>query len=322
VEEVRRTPGHELARHGPAEAVDAWSYTVWPREDGSGAITGLMVEVRDRTTETEGTRRLEQFADQIRQINERLLGSALREQEWAEKAEAAARAKSDFLAMMSHELRTPLNGIIGHTEVLSGEVIGPINAKQREGLQRISNCSADLLQLIDDVLTYSRVEAQRVPVRPERVDLCRLARETVALVEPLAMKKRLELSVSTPDGSLRVETDPQMVRQILLNLLGNAVKFTERGSVRLEVASQSGEIRLRVRDTGLGIARADLDRIFEPFVQSEAVMTRRFAGTGLGLPISRTLATVLGGTLTLESTPGEGATFTLHLPRSAPSAAL
>jgi signal transduction histidine kinase len=309
----------EIARRRAVGEDVMWSCTAWPLQDRAGAVTGLVVEVRDHTKGAEQVRHLQQMAGEIRQINERLLRSALQEQEWAEKAEAAARAKSDFLAMMSHELRTPLSGIVGYTEVLLSEMIGSINPKQRDGLKRINACSGHLLEMIDDILSYARLEAQRVQVRSRVVNLCEVAHEAAAVIEPLAAEKRLDFRIEVPERALLLETDPHWVRQILLNLLGNAVKFTEAGDVALELREESPGIGLRVRDTGIGISAEDLERVFEPFVQGEDVMTRRFGGAGLGLPISRSLAAVLGGTLTVESAPGRGSVFALHLPHDAPA---
>jgi PAS domain S-box-containing protein len=310
----------EVPRHRAAGEHAVWSCTVWPLRNGSGETHGLVVEVRDRTHEAESTRRLQEMADEIRGINERLLRSALQEQEWAEKAEAAAKAKSDFLSMMSHELRTPLSGIVSYAEILLGEMLGPINERQRNGLRGITSCSAHLVQMIDDVLDYARVEAQSVQVRPEGADVCRLAQEVVAMIEPLAAEKGLRFLPAIPDRPLPLETDSQKVRQILLNLLGNAVKFTDRGEVRLEVHEEKAGVCLCVRDTGTGIPPEDMERIFEPFVQRESVMTRRYGGTGLGLPISRSLAYLLGGELTARSTPGRGSEFVLRLPWMLPAA--
>jgi PAS domain S-box-containing protein len=307
-------PDFAVPRRRADGAHAVWSCTVWPLGSGSGETTGLIVEVRDRTHEAESVRRLEEMADQIRLINERLLRSALQEQEWAEKAEAAARAKSDFLSMMSHELRTPLSGIVGYTDILLGEMVGPINEKQRDGLRRITSCSTHLVQIIDDVLDYARMEAHSIQVRTDRVDLCRVASEAAAIIEPLAARKGLRFLAAVPNRPLPLRTDSQKVRQILLNLLGNAVKFTDAGEVRLEVREEGAGVYLCVRDTGIGISSEDLERIFEPFVQTEAVATRRFGGTGLGLPISRSLARLLGGEVTAESRPGHGSTFMLRLP--------
>jgi signal transduction histidine kinase len=305
----------ELARRDGAPGHAVWSYTVWPRRDGSGAPVGLVVEISDRTPQVEAQRHLEEMADQIRQINERLLRSALEEQDWAEKAEAASRAKSDFLAMMSHELRTPLTGIVGYTDVLDAGVPGPVTARQRECLDRIRLCSEQLTELISDVLSFAQVETHTLQVSPERVDLCALAREAAAVVEPVAARKGVDLRVETPEAELTTETDPMRARQILLNLLSNALKFTEQGTVRLEVLAEPDTAVFRVSDTGIGISAADLDRVFEPFVQSEQVTTRRYGGTGLGLSITRSLATMLGGRVEVRSTLGVGSTFSVRLPR-------
>jgi signal transduction histidine kinase len=308
---VRRRAGGESA---------VWSCTVWALGSGSNGARGLVIELRNRTHEAGQVENLREMADQIRQINERLLRSALQEHEWAEKAQAAAKAKSDFLSMMSHELRTPLNGIVSYADVLLGQITGPVNDRQREALQRINACAAQLIELIEDVLAFAQAEEKSLQMRLRCVDLCDVVREVVAVIEPMAARKHLRFRAELPEGSLPLETDPRWVRQILLNLVGNAVKFTMEGEVLIDVREEVEEIAFWVTDTGIGISTDELERVFEPFVQSEAVMTRRFGGTGLGLPISRSLAALLGGTLTAESVPGQGSTFGLHLPRAAAAA--
>jgi PAS domain S-box-containing protein len=312
----------QISRRRAGDDTAIWSYAVWSVRDPHGTVTGLGIEVRDRTHEVESTRKMLEMADQIRQFNERLIGSALREQEWAERAEAAAKARSDFVAMMSHELRTPLNGIVGYLELLDGGYQGPLTGSQRDSLQRISRCASQLLTLVEDVLSFARVEAESLQPRPEPVDLRLIVRDVAAILKPLAAAKGVALHLDGADAPLTLVTDGAMVRQILLNLAGNAVKFTEAGEVRLELEPDLDDrecIRLSIRDTGIGILAEDLERVFEPFVQSEAVMTRRFGGTGLGLPISRAYATALGGGITAQSAPGQGATFVLSLPREAPT---
>lgn len=311
----------EVERRRADSETALWSYTVWPAPIGSNDAQRLILEVRDQTEQMRSVQRLQDLTVDIRQINERLLSSAIREQAWAEKAEAAAKAKSDFLAMMSHELRTPLTGIVGYTDVLETEVPGPITDRQQECLDRIRTCSDHLLGLIEGVLAFAQLEAETTKFRPERVDLCKVAREAAAIIEPVALRKGLSLAVETPVSTLAVETDMEKVRQILLNLLGNAVKFTDRGEVTLQLEVEPDLVRLLVSDTGIGIRPADLERIFEPFAQMEEVTRRRFGGTGLGLAISRTLAAMLGGGMNVQSTPGEGSTFTLSLPRSGQVAA-
>jgi PAS domain S-box-containing protein len=310
--------GREVTR-GKALSAEVWSYTVWPLDRGSGAPAGLVLEVRDQTERSQVQQRLEDMAELIRQINERLLRSALQEQEWADKAEAANQAKSDFLSVMSHELRTPLTGIMAYTDILDGEVMGPLTDRQRESLARIKACSVHLLELIDDVLSFAKVEAHNAEVHLERVDLCSLVQEAAAVIEPVAARKGLELRISTPDAPLTAETDPQKVKQILLNLLSNAVKFTDQGEVSLEASADNGAIHLSVSDTGRGISGPDLERIFEPFVQTESVTTRQFGGTGLGLAISRALARMLGGDVSVQSTPGKGSVFSVVLLQQPPA---
>jgi signal transduction histidine kinase len=235
------------------------------------------------------------------------------------RAVVASRAKSDFLAVMSHELRTPLQAIIGYTELIADGITGPVSDEQREQLGRVRTSSHHLLSLIDQILTFSRVDAGKEAVHVERVDICALAREAVALVEPNAEAKGIAIVVHVPATACYVETDPTKVRQILLNLLSNAVKFTEHGTVELTLRPSAESVNIAVRDTGLGIAPENLERIFDPFWQVEHMRARRIAGTGLGLSVTRKLARLLGGDITVESALGHGSTFTVRLPLSAPA---
>jgi len=309
----------ELSRERPGgDGAVVWSCTVWPVDDGAGGTVGLVLEVADRSERSRGRRRLEEMAAEIREINERLLRSAIQEQEWAEQAEAGNRAKSNFMAIVSHELRTPLNGIIGYTDVLDAEVDGPLSEGQRNSLERIRCCSEQLTELIDDVLQYTQVEMHVHEVQIERVDLCELARQTLSVFEPAAAQKGLSLRSAVPEAPLAVDSDTRKLRQILLNLLGNAVKFTDRGEVLLELHEAEGVVECTVRDTGPGIPASQQERIFEPFVQAEPPTTRRFGGTGLGLAISRSLAQRLGGDVQVRSTQGEGAAFSLRIPSTPP----
>jgi signal transduction histidine kinase len=229
------------------------------------------------------------------------------------EAEEANRAKGQFLANMSHELRTPLNAIIGFSDLLDAEIAGPLTPVLRTQLERIGLGAWHLLQFIEEILSFTRLEAGREEVQRERLNLDALVRETATLMEPLAAGKSNEFICHLPER-LEVTTDPGKVRQILLNLLSNAVKFTEDGRVELDARAEDDVILLRVSDTGIGIPQAQHERIFEPFSQVEESSSRRMGGTGLGLSVSRQLARLMGGDLTVESAPGQGSTFTVRLP--------
>lgn len=238
------------------------------------------------------------------------------------EAVEANRAKSDFLAVISHELRTPLNAIMGYTGLLEAGVTGPLTDAQTEQLRRIDISARHLLELIEEVLTYSRMEMGREEVNIRLADLGVLIREAAARAEPLARNKGLEFELEIPQGRILIETDTAKFRQILTNLLSNAVKFTESGRIDLDAEVDESEIEISVSDTGIGIQPDELERLFEPFWQHDRGTTRRVSGTGLGLSVSQRLANLLGGTITVQSAPGEGSTFTLRLPRSAKKGAV
>jgi signal transduction histidine kinase len=254
----------------------------------------------------------------------------LRESEAARgEAEAANRAKAEFLAVMSHELRTPLNAIGGYAELIELGVHGAVTDAQRAALARIQQSQRHLLGLITGVLDYSRVEAGAVSYRLADVPVGEAVAEAETLVAPQLRAKGLGYAWSGAPPGLRIRADREKLQQILLNLLGNAIKFTDaRGGVpgRVEVTCSApaaggagdgdGVVRLHIRDTGMGIAPEKLASVFEPFVQADQRLTRPQEGIGLGLAISRDLARGMGGDLTAESTPGVGSTFTLTMPRA------
>jgi signal transduction histidine kinase len=239
-----------------------------------------------------------------------------REQVARQEAEGANQAKGNFLAVMSHELRTPLSAIIGYEELLADGITGPVTDAQRQQLGRIKASARHLLQLIDEILTFSRAEAGREEVLTETVPVSSVVDEAVGLVAPLADDKGVALGVTSPPPTLSARTDPRKVRQILVNLLSNAVKFTEPGGrVTLDVGAGDGRMQFTVSDSGIGIPAEHLERIFDPFWQVEQQPTRRAGGTGLGLSVSRRLAQMMGGDIAVRSAVGRGSTFIVTLPR-------
>jgi signal transduction histidine kinase len=230
-------------------------------------------------------------------------------------AEAANRAKGEFLAVMSHELRTPLNAIGGYAELIELGVRGPVTAEQRVDLARLQRSQRHLLGLINGVLNYSRAEAGAVEYAVQDVPLAEALAACEAMTAPQCSARRIALESAACDPALRVRADAEKLQQIVLNLLTNAVKFTEPGGrITLGCAVGIGTVAVTVADTGPGIAPDHLSRVFEPFVQVDARLTRPQGGVGLGLAISRDLARGMGGDLTAESTPGVGSAFTLTLP--------
>jgi signal transduction histidine kinase len=231
-----------------------------------------------------------------------------------QQAQSADRAKGRFLATMSHELRTPLTALAGYNELLADQVIGPMSDPQLDIVERMRSVTTHLSAMIEEILAFTSLEEGRETVRPSDFLAEDLVRAALAVIEPIAEQKGLRLHVQLPFSSVRMTSDIDKARQILVNLLGNAVKFTDAGAVTLRLSRGARAVRVDVEDTGIGIPADDLTRLFRPFAQVDTGLTRRHGGTGLGLYISRRLATLLGGHIEVESAPGVGSVFTVVLP--------
>ena len=258
----------------------------------------------------EQTQELECQRDDLEKANEAI-------QLKAHEVERASRYKSDFLANMSHELRTPLNSSLILAKLLADNTDENLTAEQVKYAQTIQSSGNDLLNLINDILDLSKIEAGHVEIRPEPVLIERMVNSLRHLFDPLANEKGLLFALEVlPDAVPVIETDPQRLEQVLKNLLANAIKFTENGSVTLSIGSLSdNQIAISVTDTGIGIAEDQQARIFEAFHQADSTISRKFGGTGLGLSISREVVRLLGGTLHLKSSLGAGSTFTVVMPQ-------
>jgi PAS domain S-box-containing protein len=269
------------------------------------------VEVRSDFVEIDGERQA--MISAMRDVTDRKrLEQSLRRA--LEAAQAATRTKSLFLSMMSHELRTPLQAVLGYADLL---LLGPpesLTSEQREDLEYIRQGATRMMGLIEQMLDLSRMEAGRLQLAAEPVDVGEIIEQVRQDIAPQAAAKGLHLKIDAPAALVPALGDPERVRQILLNLAGNAVKFTERGSVTIAAGAVDGIVQVAVRDTGIGITAEALPHIFEEFRQVDGNLTRRYGGAGLGLAIARRLAEQMGGTITVESTPGTGSTFILSLP--------
>jgi signal transduction histidine kinase len=228
--------------------------------------------------------------------------------------EQAMGARNRFYASMSHELRTPINAVIGYSTLMLDNIYGPLNTKQKEGLQRTLKAARHLLELVNDVLDLSKIEAGKIELSLQPVMFPSIIEDLFVTVRPLADEYGSTLSLEMEGDSFNIVSDPRRVRQILLNLLSNAIKFGEGKPIRVMCKRDDNNgVEIGVVDQGVGIATEDIARIFEEFVQ---VSESKQPGTGLGLPISRRLAQLLDGSLTVHSTPGEGSAFRLTLPAS------
>lgn len=288
-----------------------------------GETTAMVSVLHDLTQFAENQR----LAGELKLLNEQLedrikhatleLEQRNRQLEWqSAELEKASRLKSEFLAAMSHELRTPLNVIIGYSSLMRERIYGELSDAQDETLQKVYTTSQHLLALINDVLDLSKIEAGKMPLHLEEVDLAAVLAELSETIMPMVRKKHLVYETRFGDGVPRIRTDRTKLKQILLNLLSNAIKFTSTGSVtvRTTLSPVGSRVRIEVTDTGIGIKSEHLDVIFEDFRQLDQSHTREYGGTGLGLSITKNLLALLGGTITVESRFSEGSRFTVELP--------
>jgi signal transduction histidine kinase len=270
--------------------------------------------LREQAVELEEQREAAQeLAGRLEDANAALHSALAEAMEARHHAEHANAAKTVFLRTMSHELRTPLNAIIGYEQLLEQGITGPVTDAQAEQLRRIGRSATHLLGLIDEVLILASHQTGAQVKNVDDVTVPTLVEDVRAMIEPLTRTRGLSLDVAPlPDVTIR--TDAGRVRQILVNLLGNAAKFTETGGIRVSAETAGDDVLLRVHDTGPGVPPEHVESVFQAFWQAEQGTTRRHGGSGLGLTVSRELARYLGGDLTLESEIGRGSTFTLRLP--------
>jgi signal transduction histidine kinase len=286
-------------------------------DDLVGTITIYRLELKPFTDKQIAL--VETFADQaaIAIENVRLFDEI---QDKSRQLEMASQNKSQFLSSMSHELRTPLNAIIGLTEMMVTNAARFGTDKALEPLRRVNAAGTHLLGLINEVLDLSKIEAGKLELNPELVDLARLIDEVIGTAGQLAEKNKNRLVVEAPENVGKLTADSMRLKQILLNLLSNACKFTKEGEVALrvrKVAEGRDWVELAVADTGIGLTAEQLAKLFQDFTQADSLTARRYGGTGLGLALSRKLARMMGGDVTVTSEPGQGSVFTVRLPESA-----
>jgi signal transduction histidine kinase len=322
--------GQSLRGRGELSLLDPQTGAIVPVEAISGKVvsrhaedTAIVTILHDLTEAVEKAQLYEQVKRHSEELREKVREATaeladqnelLRRQ--AFQLEQASAAKSQFLANVSHELRTPLNAILGYTHLLLEGVSGELTRPQREKLTRVDSNSRHLLAIINDLLDIARIESGKMPIQVERLHLPVLIDEVMAEVEPLITGTSLQVTRTQVDEVPEIRTDRQKVKQIVLNLLSNALKFTPQGSVavHLEYDDAGEQISLAVTDTGIGISEENQKTIFEAFGQADSSYAKRQNGTGLGLSICRRLANILGGRITLVSQLGAGSTFTLYLP--------
>lgn len=287
--------------------------------DPEGRVVVLNQDISSQKRTQEALRRLNEHLEEEVALRTQALNQSLKEQqELNQQLIEANRMKDAFLANMSHELRTPLTGILGMADLLSQQILGPLNPKQIKSLQTLRNSGQHLLELINDILDLSKVAAGKLELHPEWVEVVTTAQELLAMVKTMAEDKNIHLLLKIEPLDLKIWADLRRFKQMLVNLLSNAIKFTpEGGVVSLESQLQKDCIILTVKDTGIGIAEADLGRLFQPFVQIDNGLNRKYTGTGLGLVLIKNLIEAHGGYVQVKSQLGQGSAFSLYFPLEA-----
>jgi signal transduction histidine kinase len=300
---VEAIAGKILSEHGELTAV------VTILHDRREAIEKGRLYEQLKQASDELERKIQAATADIAQQNELLRRQAI-------ELEQASLAKTQFLANMSHEFRTPLNAMLGYTSMLLQGVAGSLEQPVKRQLGRIESNGRHLLTIINEILDISRIEAGRMPLQRSTFRIPDLVAEVQSELEPIIMRSKLRVTVNVPKDLPAITSDRQKVKQILLNLLSNSLKFTHLGGITITARRfpKERELALSVADTGIGVASEDQDKIFEDFRQLDNSPTRAYGGTGLGLSICRRLATMLDGRISLQSRVGKGSTFTLTLP--------
>ena len=291
-----------------------------------GEPIAIVSVLHDLTKQVENERLYEalkrfnsELEQRIREATADLAEQNARLQWQSQEVERANKLKSEFLASMSHELRTPINALIGYSALMLDGVLGEVNPRQSDALLRGRAAAEHLLALINDILDLAKIEAGKMPLHLEDVSLREVTTEVTQQIEPMVRKKQLEFKIDVSPDCPIVYSDRTKIKQVLLNLLSNAVKFTNKGSVTVQAECAPGGVRIDVIDTGIGMRQSDLQAIWEDFRQLDQSRTREFPGTGLGLSITRKLLERLGGTVTVQSSYGEGSTFSVYLPLRVPA---
>jgi signal transduction histidine kinase len=305
---------------GATVPVEAISGKVVTRHAEDTAIVTILHDLTEAVEKAQlyeqVKRHSEELREKVREATTELAeqNELLRRQ--AFQLEQASAAKSQFLANVSHELRTPLNAILGYTHLLLEGVSGEMTRPQREKLSRVDSNGRHLLSIINDLLDIARIESGKMPIQVERVELTELIDEVMAEMEPLITGTSLAVTRNLSPSLPEIRTDRQKIKQIVVNLLSNSLKFTPQGTVDIDLSfdEEADQISIAVTDTGIGISEENQKTIFEAFGQADSSYAKRQGGTGLGLSICRRLATILGGRITLASQLGSGSTFTLYLP--------